>query len=214
MTAAMPLTPIATSVSPRRHARPKVSETMIAVSTPVRARQRVADVLRGTVGVDGQQRGLTGFHVRQIDACIRAHEAVSRLADDEVAAPAHDPHRLRFDQPVSRLDVVRIEGDETSFGLGDDLLGDDETITILERRLLRDRCRHDQFGDLVAWSHHADARDRDDLNRLHQGATRRRPGRAGRGSRRPPGSASSCRRRRLAHRLPRPRRRGGRRSRR
>ena len=61
--------------------------------------QRVADVLGRPVGVDGQQRGPARFDVRQVDARVRAHEAVRGLADDEVAAAAHDAHRLRLDEP-------------------------------------------------------------------------------------------------------------------
>ena len=38
-TAAMPAQPMATSVSPRRHGRPNVSETTTATSTPARARR-------------------------------------------------------------------------------------------------------------------------------------------------------------------------------
>ena len=36
---------------------------------------------------------------------------MTRLADDEIAAPADDPHRLRLDEAVARRDVVGVEVD-------------------------------------------------------------------------------------------------------
>ena len=50
------------------------------------------------------------------------------LADDEVAATAHDAHRLPLDQGGLGRRIVGVDGDEAPLGLGDHLLGDDEHV--------------------------------------------------------------------------------------
>ena len=72
---------------------------------------------------------------------VRAHEAVPGLADDEVAAPAHDAHRLRLDERAARVEIVGVERHEAALGLRHDLLGDDEAVAVGERRALRARPR-------------------------------------------------------------------------
>ena len=102
-TAAIPATPIATSVSPWRHgAAERVGDDDGHVDAGVRP-DRVADVLGRPVGVDREQRGLPVVDVRQVDPGVRAHEAVAGLADDEVAAAPQDAHRLRLDQRAARV---------------------------------------------------------------------------------------------------------------
>ena len=96
-TARMPAQPMATSVRPRRHGRPKVSDTITATSTPRRAAEPVADAAGRAVAVLGQERGPALVDVGQVDAGVGADEPVLGLADDEVAPPAEDAHRLGLD---------------------------------------------------------------------------------------------------------------------
>jgi hypothetical protein len=168
----MPLTPIATSVRPHApRAAEGVGDDHRDVD-PGPGTQRVADVLRRAVGVDGEQRGLAVRHVREVDPGVRAHEAVPRLADDQVAAPAHDPHRLRLDQAAPGVEVVLVEVDHPTLGLRHDLLGDDEAVTVLERRGLCGRGIGDERRDLVAGGDLADALDGGDGERTrHAGST-------------------------------------------
>ena len=67
------------SPRPRRRARPRSPSRMPAGRA---------------VAVLGQQRGPAVVDVGQVDAGVGAHEPVLGLADDEVAAPAQDAHRL------------------------------------------------------------------------------------------------------------------------
>ena len=107
--AAIPLTPIATSVSPWRQGRPNVSETMTATSTPNRARSASRTCLADRSESTGSSAAQPSLDVREVDARVRAHEAVPRLADHEVAARAHDAHRLRLHEPAARVAVERVE---------------------------------------------------------------------------------------------------------
>src|SRR5205085_8969298 len=69
----------------------------------------VAYAAGGTVGVEGQQRGLPGIDVGEVHTGVRAHEAVRGLADDQVAAAAQHAYRFGFDECSARRHVVRIE---------------------------------------------------------------------------------------------------------
>ena len=122
------LTPIATSVRP---VPPRPAERVRDDHRdvdPLAGAERVADVRGRTVGVDGEERGPAVLDVREVDAGVGAHEAVTGLADDQVAAPAHDADRLRFDEPAPGVAIVGVERDEAALGLRHDLLGDDEAV--------------------------------------------------------------------------------------
>ena len=156
---------MATSVRPRRHGRPKVSETITRHLELLAGAQCVAYVLGGPVGVDGEQRSPAPIDVRQVDARVRADEPVPGLADDQVAPPAHDARRFRLDQRAPRVEVVGVERNEPVLGLRHDLLSDDEAIAALQRRTLQTGGVGDEHRDLVAGTDLADSLDRDDRDR-------------------------------------------------
>ena len=83
---------------PRRHVRPKVSRHDHGDLDTGAGPEAVADAPGRAVGVVGQERGPALLDVGQVDAGVGAHEAVLRLADDEVAAAAQDAHRLALDE--------------------------------------------------------------------------------------------------------------------
>ena len=179
--------------------------------------ERVADVLGGAVGVDREQRGLAGVDVRQVDAGVRAHEAVPRLADDEVAAPAHDAHRLGLDEPVpaprgrrGRASTSRPSAFDTIFCVTTRQSPSASGVPCAARGVERSSSAISSPGRISPMPV-----DRDD-----RAAARPRPSGdggervRGRARRRPRGCASSCRRRPRARRRPRPPARGRRRPRR
>ena len=73
-----PAQPMATSVRPRRHVRPKVSDTMTRDLDAGPGPDAVADAAGRAVGVDRQEGGPALVDVRQVDAGVGAHEAVAR----------------------------------------------------------------------------------------------------------------------------------------
>jgi hypothetical protein len=76
--------------------------------------------------------------------------------------PAHDAHRLRFDEldaaPRCRRDRAR----RSAFGLRHDLLRDHQAVAGGERRALRPRRVEQQLGDLGAGADLTDPFDRPD----------------------------------------------------
>ena len=131
------------SLAPR--AAERVGDDHADVDAEVGA-QPVADAPRRAVAVDGQQRGVARGHVRQVDARVGAHEAVRRLADDQVAAAAHDAHRFLLDQRLGRRRVFGIDGHQAALGLGDDLLRDDDDVAVEERAVGRGRDERRRVG--------------------------------------------------------------------
>ena len=127
-TAATPAHPMATSVTPRRQGRPKVSETMTPTSMPSACCSPARIRRRRAVGVVGQQRRRPFGHVGEVDPGVGADEAVPGLADHEIAAPSQDPGRLPLDQRQLGRRVGVVDGDELPLGLGDDLLGDHHDV--------------------------------------------------------------------------------------
>ena len=93
-TAARPATPMATSVRPVAPGAPERVGDDHRDLDPPGGPERVADAPGRPVGVDGQQRGPSVVDVREVDPRVGAHEPVRGLADDEVAAPPEDAHRL------------------------------------------------------------------------------------------------------------------------
>ena len=104
---------------------------------PRQAPDAVADLVRRTVAVIGQQRCVAALHIRQVDACVGADEPVLGLADDEVAAASQDPHRLAFHERLVRQRVVRVDLLHRPFGLGDDLLGHHQHVAVTQPRRQR-----------------------------------------------------------------------------
>ena len=141
-----------------------------ATSTPYRARSASRTCFADRSGSTGSSAAVPGLDVREVDARVGAHEPVPGLADDEIAAAAHDAHRLRLDERAAGGEVVGVERHEAAFGLRDDLLRDDDAVAVDDRRALRDRGLGDDDGQLVAGPDLADALDRDDRQRAGHGA--------------------------------------------
>ena len=64
------------------------------------------------------------------------------LADEQVAAPPHDAHRLLFHQGRLRGGVVVVERHQPPLGLGDDLLRHHEDVSAAQRRPVGSGRRH------------------------------------------------------------------------
>src|SRR5947199_980246 len=90
---------------------------------------------------------------------------MARLADNEIAAPADDAHRLRLHQCAARVEVVGVEFDETVLRLRHDLLRHDDAIAGEHLVALCARGVGDEYGELVAGPNLPDARDRNDRER-------------------------------------------------
>ena len=131
-TAATPAQPMATSVTPRRHVRPNVSEMITPTSTAEEGAQAGPDPAGGTVRILGEQRRRAQGDVGEVDARVGADEPVRRLADDEVTAPAEDADRLLLDQCDLGRRIVGVDGHEPPLGLRHDLLGDDDHVTLAQ----------------------------------------------------------------------------------
>ncbi len=135
------------------------------------APQAVADAAGRAVAVDGQQRRVAPLHVRQVDAGVGAHEAVDRLADDELAPSAQHPHRLPLDQRLVRQGIVGIDRHQPVLGLRHDLLGDHDDVAVDEGRALGDGGLGDERGQVGAHADLGQALDAEDLE-----SCRHRPG--------------------------------------
>ena len=135
---------------------------MTATSTPacarIPSRTRSAERSAST----GRSAAVAGGDVGEIDAGVRADEPVAGLGDEQVAAPAHDSHRLGLDEPAAGGQVGRIELDEAALDLGDDLLGDDDAVAVLARGALGARRVDDELGEHVAGADLGDALDGDE----------------------------------------------------
>ena len=90
-----PAAPMATSVSPLRQGRPKVSVTTHADVDAQRVPQPVADPPRGGVGVLGQQQHGARGGVGGVDPGRGHHEALPVLDDPQRARAARPPARSR-----------------------------------------------------------------------------------------------------------------------
>ena len=121
---------MATSVTPWRHVRPKVSDTMTPTSAPVAARRpsriRRADRSESS----GSSAAQPDFDVGEVHARVGADETVTCLGDEQVAAAAQHPDRLRLHQPDAVVGVVGVDLDQPTLGLGHDLLGDDDHVAV------------------------------------------------------------------------------------
>jgi hypothetical protein len=128
----------------------------------------VADALCRTVRIDRQQRRHAVLDVGEVDAGVGAHEAVAGLADDEVAAAPYDACRFRFHERSTGDGIGSVERDEAVLGLRDDLLGHDETVTVLHRRALRVRSRDHELGDAVSRTDLGHPLDGDEVELVHE----------------------------------------------
>ena len=164
----MPAHPMATSVSPRRHGRPKVSDTITATSTSPRARMpsRMRRAERSESSGSSAAQPSSTFD-RSI-AGVGADEPVLGLADDEVAAAAEDPHRLPLDDRLVRPGVVGVDPLELPLGLGDDLLGHDDDVAVGQRGVVAaGRGLDDHPGEVVAGRDLGHPEDREHLEARH-----------------------------------------------
>ena len=140
-TAAIPLTPIATSVRPRRHGRPNVSETTTATSTPRAARSASRMCFAERSGSTGSSAACPASTFE------RSMPALAHTKPCRVSLITRSPRRrtMRTDSDsTSRwraVDVVGVEVDEPALGLRHDLLRHDEAVAVVERRALRVRGR-------------------------------------------------------------------------
>src|SRR3712207_6903235 len=69
--------------------------TLFPYTTLFRSRaglEPVADAPGRAVGVEWEQRGPSALHVREVDAGVRAHEAVTCLRDHQLAPPRSEEH--------------------------------------------------------------------------------------------------------------------------
>ena len=165
--ARMPAQPMATSVRPRRHGRPKVSDTITATSTP-RAARRPSRIRRAERSLSsGSEGGPAIVDVRQVDSRVGAHEAVLGLADDEIAASADHPHRLRPRRWPCDPRVGGVDPCHRPFGLRHHLLGHHHDIAVLQTGF----GGGDQAGQVVALAHLGDAVDREHLETGHDNST-------------------------------------------
>ena len=145
-TAARPAHPMATSMTPLRQARPKVSETTTATSRPVAAPQPVADAPGRAVGVVGEQGRPARRPTLERSTPALAQTNPWRVSEiDQVAAPAEDAHRLGLDDAEPVGGVVGIDRHHAAFGLGHDLLGDHDHVAVGEFD-----ARGDEAGEIVA----------------------------------------------------------------
>ena len=158
---------MATSVSPRRQGRPNVSETMTATSTPRRARSpsRMRRAERSLSSGSSAAQPSSTFE--RSTPGVGAHEAVARLADDQVAAAAHDADRLLLDDGLVPARVVRVDAGHRALGLRHDLLGDDHDVAVPQ---VGGGVR-EQTGQVVAARHLGDALDREHLEPRHAVST-------------------------------------------
>ena len=168
-TAATPAHPMATSVTPRRHGRPKVSETITPSVEPEGVLQPRPDAAGRTVRVLGQQRRGPVRHVGEVDAGVGADEAVPRLADHQVTALAENAHRLLSHQGQLGRRIGVIELDQPALRLRDDLLRDHDHVAGRELGPVGVR-RRDRTGDersqVGSGRHLAEAGDGEDLHAL------------------------------------------------
>ena len=146
--AGMPATPMATPVTPLRHARPKLSLIDDADVGRRPPREVFPDPARGGVGIlrQEQRRFILRRHVGLVYARARHHETEPVLDDQHARLHAQHLARLAQDQ----LDQARIpvapprkllrarrghdigEPHAAPFGLGDDLLRDHQHVAVLQ----------------------------------------------------------------------------------
>ena len=132
-----------------RHVRPKVSDTITADLDAERGRGG----RRGSGGPTGRCRSGSraaqpSLDVREVDAGVGADEAVLRLADDEVAAAAQDPHRLLLDERLVRQRVVGVDRPRPPSAF--DTIFWVTTTTSPSRQRRRSRGVGDEPGQVVA----------------------------------------------------------------
>ena len=115
-----------------------------------------------SVGIVGEECCPPPVDVRQVDAGVGADEAVLGLADDQLAAAAEDTTRLALDNGLVAEWVGGIDLDHRALGLGDDLLGHDHHVVVLQIDGGPDDGR-----EIVGATDLADALDGEDLESAH-----------------------------------------------
>ena len=125
--------------------------------------ERVAEAARRRVRVAREQHHpVVAGRVRAVDARARADEAVLGLGDDELVAAAADGARLAQDH---RQVVVGLL--DPAFGLGDDLLGDDDDVPVGQAPGPLERVAEER-GEIVARPHLGNPLEGNDLD--HSGS--------------------------------------------
>jgi hypothetical protein len=81
---------------------------------------------------------------------------VTGLGDEEVAAPAENPHRFLFHQPDAFVGVVGINPDQPALGFGDDLLRDDDHVGIGQLDMTGDESRQIVSLPNLSYARHRD----------------------------------------------------------
>ena len=145
----IPAAPIATSVSPLRQGRPKVSVTTTPTSHAERVPQPVAHAAGRGVGVLGQQQHGAGRGVGGVDAGRGHHQAVPGLARSGSCPRRATSRTVSASMAASRSSAR----DEPALGLADDLRGDQEHVAVGQSGA----GGGDQLGEVVARLHLADA---------------------------------------------------------
>ena len=144
-----PAQPIATSAWPRRQARPKLSETMMATVTPVAARISARMRRAEASGSSGSRQTVSGSGrlelsmpaLAQTKPCrvstIRTPRSArstsllsSRISSTKAGSLPSAAARRRASPPGQH----RGEAADLSLGLGDDLLGDDDDVAVARAR--------------------------------------------------------------------------------
>ena len=185
-----PEQPIATSTSPSRQGRPKVSLTITASGPAPRAASAARSRARRAVRILRQQHGdLRARRVREIDARVRAHEAVSRLADQHAVPAPHDRAAFRAGSPrcgagslacscairrASAEGVDARERHQPALGLRYDLLTHDQDAAGEREPRARGRLG-EQRREVVPRRHQRDTQQRRQTQAVF-GSCRGRPG--------------------------------------
>ena len=125
-----PAAPIATSVSPLRQGRPKVSVTTTADLDAERVAQPGAQRARRGVRVLGQQQHGPGRGVGGVDAGRGHHQALPVLDDAQARRAGRPPGPSRRRWPPRG----RRPCDDPALRLADDLRGDQQDVAVGQRR--------------------------------------------------------------------------------
>ncbi len=144
----MPATPMATSVVPCRQARPKESVTITAGAAPKRAASASRIAAADASGSRGSSTTQSSPGVFE-----RSTPALAQTKPCSVSAMTRSPRRRRTARASRRITVHMVVGPlDTALRLGDDLLGDDQDVALLQAAGPLDRVAEER-GEVVARPH-------------------------------------------------------------
>ena len=124
-----PADPSATSVTPLRHTRPKVSVINDGHVDAGASRNLASQPPRRSVRILRQQHRRAVVGVGEIDAGVGVDEAVASFGDAQRAATTKDAHRLTFDDAHLVL-VAAVIGNDLTLGLRDDFARHDDQVVV------------------------------------------------------------------------------------